>query len=329
VTPLDFKSSSISSDHAVEFGELKAEGFDLNLTGFDTREIDALTLAVNPAEDDVPPVPEAPVSRLGDLWLMGGHRLLCGDATKASDVAQLMGEQSADLVFTDPPYGVGYDGGTTVRDKLQGDENTDLYAPCCDMAALHSKAGAALYLWHAGVKGIAAAAAAAAAGYSIRCEIVWNKNLAQFGALSAQYKQKHEPCYYCFKRGHAPAWYGPKNEVTVWDCDRARVNDLHPTQKPVGIVERAIGNSSKAGDVVLDLFGGSGSTLIGCEQTGRACFILEIDPRYCDVICQRFMNFTGKQATLEGSGATFEHVKAGRRLEACDNLAEEALNASR
>src|ERR1035438_8781243 len=126
---------------ASEFAGLKALDFDLSLTGFDSRELDALLLTPNAAEDDVPPVPEVPTSRLGDLWVMGGHRLLCGDATKAEDVRRLMGDQTADLVFTDPPYGVGYDGGTTVRAKLQGDENTDLYAPCCDMAALNSKDG--------------------------------------------------------------------------------------------------------------------------------------------------------------------------------------------
>jgi DNA modification methylase len=288
---------------ALEFADLKALDFDVALTGFDSREIDAFTLTPNAAEDDVPPVPEVPITKPGDLWLLGPHRLLCGDSTLEMDVLRLMDGISADMVFTDPPYGVGYDGGTTKREKLKGDQNTNLYAPACEMAALHSKAGAALYLWHAGVKGIAAvaAAAAAAAGYEIRCELVWNKNLAQFGSLSAQYKPKHEPCYYCFKRGHAPAWYGPKNEVTVWDCNRASKNKFHPTQKPVEIVCRALTNSSKAGDVVLDFFGGSGSTLIGCDSAARVGFILEIDPGYCDVIRIRWENLTGKKATLEAS----------------------------
>ena len=265
-------------------------------------------------EDDAPPVSSTPVSVLGDLWLLGSHRVLCGDSTTVDAVARLCGATLAGMVFTDPAYGVGYDGGTTVREKLKGDETTALYGPCCKMATRYSMPEATLYLWHAGVKGIAAAAAAAAAaaGYKIRCEIVWNKNLAQFGSLSSQYKQKHEPCYYCFKRGRVANWYGPTNEVTVWDCDRAQVNEFHPTQKPVALAERAIGNSSKAGDVVLDLFLGSGSALIACEKTGRICYGLELAPEYVDVIVRRWQDFTGKQATLDGDGRTFDEIACER-----------------
>jgi len=218
------------------------------------------------------------------------HRIMCGDSTDADDVAKLMGGEKADMVFTDPPYGVGYDGGTTERDKLKGDESTALYDPACKMAATFSDNKAALYLWHAGVKGIAAAAAAAAAGYEIRCELVWNKNQAQYGALSAQYKQKHEPCYYCFKRGHAPRWYGPTNEVTVWECDRSPVNEFHPTQKPSELAIRAIGNSSEKGHVVADWFLGSGSTIVACEQTGRVGYGMEIAEKYVSVSLQRLQD---------------------------------------
>lgn len=171
------------------------------------------------------------------------------------------------------------------------------------MAAAYSDDKAPLYLWHAGVKGIAAAAAAAAAGYEIRCELVWNKNQAQFGSLSAQYKQKHEPCYYCVKRGHPPRWYGPTNEVTVWDHNRSAVNDFHPTQKPVALGERALTNSSERGSVVLDLFGGSGSTLIAAHSLNRKARLMEIDPIYCDVICRRFQEHTGITPVLESTGA--------------------------
>jgi DNA modification methylase len=250
-------------------------------------------------------------TKLGQLWLIGPHRLLCGDSTSAADVARVFASNSkvlANVVYTDPPYGVGYDGGTVRREKLAGDSSVALYGPTCQMAADFSTADAALYLWHAGVKGIAAAAAAAAAaagweircelvwnknlaqfgaGWEIRCELVWNKNLAQFGALSAQYKQKHEPCYYCHKRGKAPAWYGPTNEVTVWDCDRSAVNEHHPTQKPVALAVRALANSSASGDVILDLFLGSGSTMCAAEQTHRTCYALEIEPKYVAVALQR------------------------------------------
>jgi DNA modification methylase len=224
----------------------------------------------------------------GDLWTLGDNRLLIADCTIAENVSRLMDGEKARLVYTDPPYGVDYDGGTKVREKLAGDETTDLYEPACKMAAQFSDEKAALYLWHAGVKGIAAAAAAAAAGYEIRCEIVWNKNQAQFGALSAQYKQKHEPLYYCFKRGKAPYWFGPTNEVTVWDCDRASVNEYHPTQKPTELAERAMRNSSTEGDIILDLFLGSGATLIAGTNLKRRVFACEISEKYAAVILQRF-----------------------------------------
>jgi len=268
-------------------------------------------------EDDIPDVPVVPVTMAGDLWILGDHRVLCGDSTKAEAVEKLMAGKKAHLVFTDPPYGVSYDGGTTVREKLAVDDTTALYGPACEMAATFSDETAALYLWHAGVKGIAAAAAAAAAaaGYQIRCEIVWNKNLAQFGALSAQYKQKHEPAYYCHRRGTAPRWFGPTNEVTVWDCDRATKNEYHPTQKPIALAARAIGNSSKASNIVLDLFGGSGSTLIACEKLGRRGRLVEIDPKYVDVIVTRWQDLTKKLAGLEGDGRTFDEV-AEERLKA-------------
>jgi len=232
----------------------------------------------------------------GQLWELGEHRLICGDCTDAAIVARVMGGEKAEMVFTDPPYGVDYDGGTKRRERLKGDSTTDLYGPACEMAFKHSDEKASLYLWHAGIKGIAAAAAAAAAaaGYEIRCEIVWNKNQAQYGALSAQYKQKHEPAYYCFKRGKAPRWFGPTNEVTVWDINRSSVNEFHPTQKPPELAERAMRNSSERGDIVIDLFLGGGCTLIACERLGRRCRACEIEPKYCAVALERWATMTGQ-----------------------------------
>ena len=248
--------------------------------------------------DEVPATPKEAKTKTGDLYQLGSHRLLCGDATKKEDVERLMGGEKAEMVFTDPPYGVGYDGGVqTPRDKLCGDQNTDLYAPCCSMAMTFSVVDAPLYLWHAGVKGIAAAAAAAAAGWEIRSEIIWNKNQAQYGALSAQYKQKHEPAYYCFKCGHSARWVGSTKEVTVWDIDRASKNEFHPTQKAVELATRAIGNHDAKS--VLDLFLGSGTTMIACEQLDRKCFGIEIDPLYVDVCVKRWEDFTGRVAVLQ------------------------------
>ena len=263
--------------------------------GFDSAELDKIFQGIARPDDDVPETKPTTNIKTGDMFRLGKHRLLCGDSTKREDVEKLMNGEKADMVFTDPPYGVSYDGGVmTKREKLIGDETTGLYEPCCLMAMEHTVKDAPLYLWHAGVKGIAAAAAAAAAGYEIRCEIVWNKNHAQFGALSAQYKQKHEPCYYCFKKGHSARWNGPTNEVTVWDIDRSVKNEHHPTQKPVELALRAIKNHEA--DSVLDLFLGSGSTLIACEKTNRICYGMEIDPKYVDVIIARWEKFTGNKA---------------------------------
>lgn len=254
-------------------------------------------------EDEAPEVSSEPaVSQLGEVYQLGRHRLMCGDSTDAAQVRELMDGVQADLVFTDPPYGVDYDGGHATkkrRDKLMGDENVDLYEPCCRMAFEFSASNAPLYLWHAGVKGISAAAAAMYAGYEIRSEIIWNKNQAQFGAISAQYKQKHEPCYYCFKKGQSARWNGPNNETTVWDMDRAQRNDMHPTQKPVGLAARAISNHDCVH--VLDLFGGSGSTLIACEQLDRTCYMMELDPKYADVIRKRYAKFIGQEDWQEAT----------------------------
>ena len=282
--------------------ELDTGDIDIEITGFDLKEIEDLMTQYNVPEegltdDDAVPEQVEPVCKTGELWKLGDHRLLCGDATIITDVEKLMGGDKADMVFTDPPYGVGYDGGVkTKRERLVGDENTDLYEPCCKMACSFSVKEAPLYLWHAGVKGIAAAAAAAAAGYEIRCEIVWNKNQAQYGALSAQYKQKHEPCYYCFKKGVTVNWCGDTKQVTVWDLNRESKNEFHPTQKPVELAEKALFNHRAK--YVLDLFGGSGSTLIACEKLNRRCYMMEIDQHYCDVIIKRWEDYTGKQAEV-------------------------------
>lgn len=244
--------------------------------------------------DEAPDVQDGPTRvQPGELWQLGRHRLLCGDSTDATDMARLMGGAKADMVFTDPPYGVAYEGGTTVRDALQGDKTPDLYEPALRLVAQYSTDKVAVYLWHSDSKSAAVSAAVSAAGFERRCTIIWNKNQAQFGALGAQYKTKHEPAYYLYKRGKSPQWFGPTNETTVWDIDRASSNDDHPTQKPVGLAERAIGNSSQRDHLVFDGFLGSGSTLIACERTGRRCYGIEIEPKYCDVILKRFTAETG------------------------------------
>jgi site-specific DNA-methyltransferase (adenine-specific) len=225
---------------------------------------------------------------IGDLFEIGEHRLLCGDSTDSDAVSRLMDGKLADMVFTDPPYGVDYQGGAlSKRTKLDNDQkNTSIYQEVIPNLYLFTIDKVPMYIWHA-------------AGYAdmashlwdnnieIRSQIIWNKNMAQFGALSAQYKQKHEPCFYCYKKGYSPYWYGPTNEVTVWDVKRESKNEYHPTQKPIELPERAMKNSSKIGDIVLDLFGGSGSTMVAANQLKRKAMLMEFDPKYCQVILDR------------------------------------------
>jgi DNA modification methylase len=290
---------------ALEFDDLKDAGYDLGLTGFSLDEIDALTpVEVEEGltdEDAVPDVPDEPITKLGDIYKLGNHRLMCGDSTSIDAVDKLMDGQKADMVFTDPPYGVDYDGGHATdkrRTKLKNDDKTLMYAGALPIAYMASKDGAALYLWFVERFATDVLTALNECNFQVRTWIIWNKNLAQFGAIGAQYKAKHEPCIYAFKKGKAPFWNGPNNEVTVWDVKRHSKNEFHPTQKPVELAVRAMENSSKGGDIVLDLFGGSGSTMIACEKQNRHARLMELDPKYCDVIVKRWEDFTGKKAEL-------------------------------
>ena len=310
---------------AVEFAELKGMDFDLALTGFDMREIDALTLHANPAEDDVPPVPEVPVSRLGDLWLLGGHRLLCGDSTKAEDVARLMCERKAGLMNTDPPYGVDYselansknpDSAKKHRDiandELKDGAFQDFLEKAIRAALPHFTKNPAIYLWHPMLTQgafAAAAAAAAAAAVLIHRQIVWVKPSLIMGR--GDYHWRHELCFYGWIQGNRPDWLQGRDQDTVWSIGREN-DGIHPTQKPVELFRRPILNHLTAGAVCYEPFGGSGSQFAAAELTGRVCCGLELDPAYCDVIVTRWQNLTGKAATLDGDGRAFAEVSNGR-----------------
>lgn len=282
----------------LELADLKAADFDLSLVGFNADELDEILQvdASNSDADAEPQIDKADELREkwgvepGQLWQLGEHRIICGDSTNEKDVMRLMGSELAELVVTDPPYGVAYTGGTTKRKALEGDETPDLYGPALTLAAKYSTDAAACYLWHSDSKSAAVSAAVSAAGYERRCTIIWNKNQAQFGALGAQYKTKHEPCYYLFKKGKSPNWCGPANEVTVWDIARNRVNENHPTEKPVECMARPIKNHSAK--VVFEPFSGSGTTIIACEQLGRKCRAIEISPAYVAVAIQRWVDAT-------------------------------------
>lgn len=239
--------------------------------------------------------------KLGEVWQLGNHRLMVGDSTKIEDVEKLMNGQKADMVFTDPPYGVNYTGGiqfkggrveTNNQRMIMNDDTTDIYREVVPI--LTSFCSGAIYTWFAGTEGKDIYNAIDSVG-EIHALIIWVKN-GGYGALNANYKQKHEPCLYWCKKGGRLNFNGGTTETTIWELDKDGKNKLHPTQKPVSLASKAIQNSSKGDDVVLDLFGGSGSTLIACEQTNRKCYMMELDPYYTSVIINRWETYTGKEA---------------------------------
>jgi DNA modification methylase len=227
------------------------------------------------------------------------HRLLCGDSTKPDDVQRLMDGQKADMVFSDPPYGVNYVGGTEEQLTIQNDNMSDAeYLAFMDafFARFREavKESASLYICHASAWQLETELALQRAGFEVRNPIIWAKNCGAFGF--ARYKFQHEPIFYCHVKGESDKWYGDLAQTTVWQEKKPAANRLHPTMKPVEIVQRALVNSSKRGDVVLDLFMGSGTTLIAAQTLDRRCFGMELDPKYADVVVLRFEQFTGKKA---------------------------------
>jgi DNA modification methylase len=308
----------------VELQALQEADFDLSLVGFDDEELARLLAAEDPTagltdEDAVPEVPEAPISVAGDLWRLGTHVLLVGDATNAPDVARLMNGAAADLAFTDPPYNVDYEGYTEDRLTIQGDRMNDEQFSEFLAATFGSyrrivKPGASLYICHPSSWQREFQNALEAAGFEVRCQIIWAKNTFAWGF--GRYKFRHEPIFYVHVAGQRDAWYGDKSQSTLWEENKPTANRLHPTMKPVELIDRALLNSSKAGDVVVDLFGGSGSTLIACERRDRVARLMELDPRYADVICRRYQEYSGKPAVLGDDGRSFDEVASDRRKQA-------------
>lgn len=301
---------------AGELQDLKGLDFDLSLLGFGEQNLTEL-LAYSPGTegltdpDECPEVPENPVTKLGDLWILGKHRLLCGDATKAPDVERLMASTKADMVFTDPPYGVNYEGGhfhgrgiVRKREVLAGDKNAGIYEKA--LPILLPFVDGPCYVWFAHSRGYEVFKTLHENRCQISAVLVWHKTNATYAALNSQYKQRHEPCVYFKPSGSMLRWTGAATESTLWEEKRDAQNTLHPTQKPVCLAERAIRNHRA--NTILDVFGGSGSTLIACETTSRRCRMLEIAPAYCDVIIQRWQNFTGQEATLDGTKKTFAQI---------------------
>ena len=303
---------------SVEIEGLEEDKFDLTLLGFEDDFIKDLLAEENKGltdEDAVPETKEKPKSKLGDIFVLGNHRLMCGDATIQNDVEKLMNKSLADLLHTDPPYNVNYSNADrpkaskTDLGKIKNDvmSNDDFYIflnQSFVTAFTVLKEDSSAYVWHSSAEQINFTKAFVDAGFKFSQQIIWKKPML---LGRGKYQWAHEPCLFGSKG--SPYFTDDRTKTTVWDFggyDKSK--NVHPTQKPIFIPEEAIKNSSKQGSNVLDLFGGSGSTLIACEKLGRNGFILELDPKYCDVIIQRWQQFTGKEATHEQTGKTYNSI---------------------
>jgi site-specific DNA-methyltransferase (adenine-specific) len=295
----------------LELADLKALDFDLDLTGFNTDEIDAL-LADEGTEgltdpDDTPEPPVEPVTRLGDVWICGQHRVMCGSSLDQTQVELLCAEQRVDMLLTDPPYNVAYEGGTGL--KIQNDDMGDAEFRIFLRDAFVSadtvmKPGAVFYIWHADKEGLNFRLACQDAGWKDRQLLIWKKSSLVMGRWD--YQAKHESCLYGWKDGAKHLWASDRKQTTILEFDKPSRNGEHPTMKPVALFEYQMLNNTKGGDIVLDSFGGSGTTLIAAEKNGRIARIMELDPKYVDVIVKRWEDFTGQKAVLESTGELFK-----------------------
>jgi DNA modification methylase len=293
-----------------ELARLKEDGVDLELLGFPESELDRLLdglggqSGASGDEDEVTEPPVDPVTRSGDLWILGDHRLLCGDATVATDVERLLGGVTPHLMVTDPPYGVDYDpawrneagvSATTRTGKVSNDDRADWR----EAWALFP--GDVAYVWHAGVHARTVAESLEAAGFPVRSQIIWAK--PRFVLGRGDYHWQHEPCFYAVRKGATGHWQGARDQSTLWTIGATGHEDeatVHGTQKPVECMRRPIVNNSAKGDFIYEPFAGSGTTIIAAETVGRRCLAMEIDPRYCDVIVARWQAFTGETGQIGG-----------------------------
>jgi DNA modification methylase len=263
--------------------------------GLDVPNFGETELEAEEDEFDTTP-PEIPITVLGDLYEIGEHRLLCGDSTDSDQVAKLMNGEKADMVFTDPPYGVSYTGGHNEKkrkgienDTLQGRDLTNLFRDSLLNADLFSKDYSAFYIWFSTNKAQETFLSFSELNLEVRAILCWYKVKSGLGAFMAQYIPNFEPCIYAFKKGKIPQWFGASDEKSVWELKKDQRNDYHPTQKPIELPERAIKNSSKLSDIIYDCFLGSGSTMVAAHQLKRKCYGMELDPKYCDVIVNRMI----------------------------------------
>ena len=307
----------------IELQDLDSEGFDLSLTGFDLDEVQGF-LADEPTEgltdeDAVPEAPEVPVTVEGDVWLLGRHRLMCGSSTEADTVDAVLSGVKPHLMVTDPPYGVEYDAdwrnkakradGTAIGASAIGKVENDANADWTEAWALFP--GDVAYVWHADKFSPVVAQSLSNCGFEMRALIVWAKSNMVIGR--GHYHSQHEPCWYAVKKGGTGHWSGDRKQKTLWQIDKPRKSETgHSTQKPVECMKRPIENNSSPGQAVYEPFSGSGTTIIAAEQTGRACYAIELNPAYVDVAVARWQDFTGQTATLEATGQTFADLEAER-----------------
>ena len=321
----------------LELEELQLDDFDLSLTGFDDDELleimagEETTTEGNTDEDAAPEVPVTPVSKPGDVWLMGQHRLLCGDSTDAASYDTLLGTERVAMIFQDPPYNVDY--ANTAKDKLRGTNRPILNDNLGDgfqdflLAAFKpalARCNGAVYVAMSSSELDTLQSAFRAAGGKWSTFIIWAKNTFTLGR--SDYQRQYEPILYGWPEGATRHWCGDRDQGDVWHFNKPRVNDLHPTMKPVELVERAIRNSSRPGDVVLDPFGGSGTTLIAAEKSSRQARLIELDPKYVDTIVRRWQEYAGAQAVRQADGVRFDDlVGTADPADVSDMDAEEAL----
>lgn len=297
----DNKTGELAEWDTALLGEELAElaDFDMSQFGFDT----ILQEEVREAEEDDYEVnpPEEPKAKLGDIYQLGRHRLMCGDSTDAESVYQLCQDGQVDMLLTDPPYGVDYTGKTKDALKIQNDATSDemlrdMLADAFSAANNIMKPGAVFYIWHADSKALVFRIACQMAGWEVRQVLIWVKNTMVMGRQD--YQWKHEPCLYGWKDGAGHLWASDRKQTTILNFDRPTKNKEHPTMKPVKLFDYQIQNNTKGGDIVLDIFGGSGTTIVACEQNGRCARVMELDPRYVDVIIDRWEKLTGEKAVL-------------------------------
>ena len=287
--------------------ELKLEEFDMNLTGFDFDEVDEILNDINGTKEDNFDVDSAyeeieePITKPGDIWILGNHRLMCGDSTHKDDIMRLMNNQDADMLLTDPPYNVDYVGKTAEALKIKNDNMDDnqfyeFLRKVFENVYIVTKEGASIYVFHADTEGINFRKAFKDAGFKLAECLIWKKDCFVMGRQD--YQWQHEPVLYGWKEGKAHYFINDRTQSTILEFDRPKQSTLHPTMKPIDLIAKLIKNSSRENDIILDLFGGSGSTIIAAEQLNRCCYTMELDPKYCDVIVKRWETLTNKEAIL-------------------------------